>query len=226
MEGPGRIMEMKTELFAIKLPKKEKDAMNYTAQETGKTLTKVFYKAIQQTIYEQLGIVLLEKLSRPAIDKEEESEIARVPAYVRKNAANIVIDFVHLIEDKANKKDFHEIFENLQFAEKEYLLYEINSTELAYNLGKTYLDNDGGFEPPNLTLAKYLFFDYMIRQAYHLTAMGLLKTLDDEWTKNLPKIERFRDRMITQYEKTFEDAVEVVEVVEVVRDKNKALRDR
>jgi hypothetical protein len=213
-------MDSKTELFAIKLPKKEKEAMNFTAQQTGKTLTKVFYKAIQHTIYEQLGLVLMEKLSRPKLDRNDVEE-AKIPPFIRKNAPNIVVDFVHLIQEEKNKKEFRSIFSNLQFTENEYLLYEIDVSELASYLGEHYLDEDGSFDPVDLNHAKYLFFDYMIRMTFQLTAIGLMKTMDDEWSKNSARLERFRDHLISQYEEIYEGALEVVEVVEVVPYKDR-----
>jgi hypothetical protein len=214
-------LEKRTELFAIKLPKNEKDAMSFTAQEMGKTLSKVFYKTIQKTIHEQLGLVLLDKLSRPTLEEEEEGRRKRIPSYIKRTVPNIVVDFVHMMEDKDKKKKFHKIFEKLQFTEKEWLLYEIDITRLAEDVGKRYLEEDGSFEPVDLGLAKELFFDYMIRMTYQLTAMGLLKTLDDEWIKNQARIERFKDELIAEYEQTFEDALEVVEVVEVMGNKKK-----
>jgi len=209
-------LEKRTELFAIKLPKAEKDAMNFTAQEMGKTLTKVFYKTIQETIYEQLGLVLLERLSRPNIEEEEKGRKRSIPSYIKRTVPNIVVDFVHMMEEKDHKKEFHKIFSKLQFTEKEWLLYEIDLTKLAKNIGTRYLEEEGGFDPVDLGHAKELFFDYMIRMTYQLTAMGLLKTLDDEWEKNQARIERYKDELIAEYEQTFEDALEVVEVVEVV----------
>jgi hypothetical protein len=209
------VEEKRTELFALKLPKNEKDAMNFIANERSKTLTKVFYKNIQQTIYEQLGLVLLDKLSRPRVDIKKEKAEGRMPTYVKRNAPNIVVDFVHIMDSKDRKKTFHSIFEDLQFTEKEWLLYEIDVPKLARHMGKEYLDQDGVFEPVDLDLAKSIFFDYMIHMTYQLTAIGLLKTLDDEWEKNQARIERFKDELIAEYEQTFEDALEVVEVVEV-----------
>ena len=213
----------KTELFAIKLPKHEKEAMSYTANETGKTLTKVFYRAIQETIHEQLGLVLLEKLSRSRADVEatsagertEREEMRRPPAFVRRDAPAIVADFAHLMEAKETRRQFHEIFDGIQFAEKEWLLYEVDLSALAQVLGRRYLEEEGGFDPVDLNLAKYLFFDYMIRGTYDLTCMGLLKTLEDRWQTEKARIERFRDGLIHLYEETFERPVEV-EVVEVL----------
>jgi len=209
------VEEKRTELFALKLPKNEKDAMNYIADEKGATLTKVFYKNIQQTIYEQLGLVLLDKLSRPRVEGKKDKADDRRPSYVKRNAPNIVVDFVHIMDAKDRKKGFHSIFEDLQFTEKEWLLYEIDITKLAKHMGKEYLEMDGTFDPVDLDLAKSLFFDYMIHMTYQLTAIGLLKTLDDEWQKNQARIERYKDELIAEYEQTFEDALEVVEVVEV-----------
>ena len=213
------VEEKRTELFALKLPKNEKDAMNYIAEEREKTLTKVFYKTIQQTIHEQLGLVLLDKLSRPRVelkkDKNGNDMGGKIPPYIKRTAPNIVVDFVHIMETKDRKKSFHSIFEDLQFTEKEWLLYEIDVSKLAKHMGKEYLDADGGFEPVDLDLAKSMFFDYMVHMTYQLTAIGLLKTLDDEWQKNQARIERFKDELIVEYEQTFEDALEVVEVVEV-----------
>lgn len=220
--GPGVFaVDKRTELFALKLPKAEKDAMNFIAQEKGKTLTKVFYKTIQQTIHEQLGMVLLERLSRPKVEDKKEEGRSKIPSYIKRTAPNIVVDFVHMMESKDRRKSFHAIFENLQFTEKEWLLYEVDVTKLSYHVGRHYLDMEGSFDPVDLDLAKEIFFDYMIHMTYQLTAIGLLKTLDDEWEKNQARIERFKDELMAEYEQTYEDALEVVEVVEVTDKKKK-----
>lgn len=208
-------MEKRTELFALKLPKAEKDAMNFIALEMGKTLTKVFYRTIQHTIHEQLGLVLLDKLSRPKIDENKTGK-GKIPSYIKRTVPNIVVDFVHMMEEKDRRANFHKIFDKLQFTEKEWLLYEIEITKLAKHMGEKYLDHDGSFDPVDIDLAKEIFFDYMIHMTYQLTAMGLLKTLDDEWEKNQARIVRYKDVLIAEYEQIYEDAIEVVEVVEVL----------
>ncbi len=237
--GPRRDVAdpSKSELFAIKLPKNEKDAMAYTAAETGKTLTKVFYRAIQNTIHQELGMVLLAKLGRSRQEvevlasehdgkereRDRDKEPEGRPHFVRRDAPAIVSDFAHLMEQKDTKRAFHTIFEGVQFAEKEWLLYEVDLHTLAKELGQRYLEEDGGFDPVDLSLAKFLFFDYMIRATYDLTAMGLLKTLEDRWRAEKARIERLRDQLIHQYEERFERPVEV-EVVEVLGEGRRGRR--
>ena len=209
----------RTEVFAIKVPKQEKEAMNLIAQVTGKTLSKTFYRAIQHTIHTEFGKVLLDRISRPraAVVSKGDDDGREVPAFLRRSAPMAVVDFVQLIQVPDTLKAFHALFDGLQFAHREWLLYEVSIDELTHHLGKTYLDADASLEPMDLDLARVLFFDYMVRATYQHTAMGLLHTLEAEWTKNRPKIEQFRDQLMAEYERRFEDAIEV-EVVEVLPD--------
>ena len=213
----------RTEVFAIKVPKVEKDAMNLIAAETGKTLSKTFYRAIQHTIFTEFGKVLLDRISRPRSSVVAAKDEQGVPSFLRRSAPMVVVDFVHLLQEQSNRTAFHAIFDNVQFAQKEWLLYEISLDDLAHHMGRAYLDAEGGLDPLDLALARTMFFEYMVRACYQHTSMGLLRTLEEEWTKNQAKVEQFRDFLMEQYESRFEEALEV-EVVEVLHDEGRRRR--
>ncbi len=213
----------RTEVFAIKVPKVEKDAMNLIAAETGKTLSKTFYRAIQHTIFTEFGKVLLDKISRRRSSVVSSAQEEGIPTFLRRSAPMVVVDFIHLLQEQANRTAFHAIFENVQFAQKEWLLYEIGLDELAHHMGQVYLDSEGSLDPLDLGLARTIFFEYMVRACYQHTSMGVLRTLEDEWSKNQAKVEQFRDSLMGQYEERFEEALEV-EVVEVLPEEGRRRR--
>ena len=192
---------MEAKLFAIKLERRIKEAMDYISRETGDTLTKLYYKPIQETTYETLGRLLLRKLE--GLEQTER----QVPLLVE--------EFFQLIEKKDVKEEFRRIFSGVQFVEKEWLQYEMDMKEINTSIGKTYIDTGGKFDPISRRLVKEIFFNNMIQMTYRHTAMGMFKNLDDEWRKNAHRTERFRDWLIRKHEELYgHDIVEVEEVYE------------
>jgi hypothetical protein len=192
---------MEAKLFAIKLERRIKEAMDYISRETGDTLTRLYYKPIQETTYETLGRLLLRKLAGA-----EQTE-RQVPLLVE--------EFFQLVEKKDVKEEFRRIFSGVQFVEKEWLQYEMDMKEINTTIGKTYIDTGGKFEPISRKLVKEIFFNLMLQMAYKHTAMGMFKSLDDEWRRNAHRIERFRDWLIRKHEELYgHDIVEVEEVYE------------
>ena len=192
---------MEAKLFAIKLERRIKEAMDYISKETGDTLTKLYYKPIQETTYETLGRLLLKKLEGIELSDRQ------VPLLVE--------EFFQLIEKKEMKEEFRRIFSGVQFVEKEWLQYEMDMKDICTSIGKTYIDTGGKFDPISRKLAKEIFFNNMLQMTYKHTAMGMFKSLDDEWRKNAHRIERFRDWLIRKHEELYgHDIVEVEEVYE------------
>jgi len=192
---------MEAKLFAIKLERRIKEAMDYISRETGDTLTRLYYKPIQETTYETLGRLLLRKLE--GVEQTER----QVPLMVE--------EFFQLVEKKEVKEEFRRIFSGVQFVEKEWLQYEMDMKEIDSSIGKTYIDTGGKFDPISRKLVKEIFFTNMLQMTYKHTAMGMFKSLDDEWRRNTHRIERFRDWLIRKHEELYgHDIVEVEEVYE------------
>jgi hypothetical protein len=192
---------MEAKLFAIKLEKRIKEAMDFISQETGDTLTKLYYKPIQETTYETLGRILLKKLA--GVDLGER----QVPLLVE--------EFFQLIEKKEVKDEFRRIFSGIQFVDKDWLVYDIDMKEIYCNIGKSYIDTGGRFDQLNRRMVKEIFFQNMLHLTYRHTAMGMFKSLDDEWRRNAHRVERFRDWLIRKHEDLYgHDIVEVEEVYE------------
>ncbi len=192
---------MEAKLFAIKLERRIKEAMDYISRETGDTLTKLYYKPIQETTYETLGRLLLRKL-----EATEQTE-RQVPLMVE--------EFFQLVEKKEVKEEFRRIFTGVQFVEKEWLQYEMDMREMNTAIGKAYIDAGGKFDPISRRLVKEIFFQNMLQMTYKHTAMGMFKSLDDEWRRNAHRIERFREWLIRKHEELYgHDIVEVEEVYE------------
>jgi hypothetical protein len=192
---------MEAKLFAIKLEKRIKEAMDFISQETGDTLTKLYYKPIQETTYETLGRILLKKLAGVDIGERQ------LPVLVE--------EFFQLIEKKDVKEEFRRIFSGIQFVEKDWLVYDVDMKEIYCNVGRGYIDGGGRFDQLNRRTVKEIFFQNMLQLTYKHTAMGMFKSLDDEWRRNAHRIERFRDWLIRKHEDLYgHDIVEVEEVYE------------
>ena len=203
-------MEAKT--FAIKLERRIKEAMDYISRETGDTLTKLYYRPIQETTYETLGRLLLRKLEGVELTERH------VPLMVE--------EFFQLIEKKDVKEEFRRIFSGVQFVDKEWLQYEMDMKEINTSVGKAYIDAGGKFEPISRRLVKEIFFTNMLQMTYKHTAMGMFKNLDDEWHRNAHRIERFRDWLIRKHEDLYGHDIEEVEEVyeaEVLETRTKNL---
>ncbi len=190
---------MEAKLFAIKLERRIKEAMDFISRETGDTLSKLYYRPIEETTYEILGRILIRKLE--GVELGERS----VPP--------IVEEFVQMMEKREVKEEFRRIFSGIQFVDKEWLVYDMDMKEIHSHVGKSYLDNGGGFERVDKRLVKELLFSHMLQLTYKLTAMGMFKNLDDEWRRNSHRIVRFRDWLVRKHEDLY--GHEVVEVEEV-----------
>ncbi|MEM4729177.1 MAG: hypothetical protein QXH42_05395 [Thermoplasmata archaeon] len=190
---------MEAKLFAIKLEKRIKDAMDFISRETGATLTKLYYKPIEETTHEILGKLLLKKLEGVDIGERV------IPL--------VVEEFVQLLEKKEIKDEFRRIFTGIQFVEKEWLVYEMDMKEIYTSIGRAYIDSGGPLDKVDRKLVKEIFFGHMLQLTYKLTAMGMFKSLDDEWRRNAHRIERFRDWLLRKHEELY--GHEVVEVEEV-----------
>jgi hypothetical protein len=53
----------------------------------------------------------------------------------------------------------------------------------------------------------------MLQLAYKHTAMGMFKSLDDEWRRNSHRVERFRDWLIRKHGDLYGHDIEEVEEV-------------
>ena len=190
---------MEAKLFAIKLEKRIKEAMDFISRETGATLTKLYYKPIEEATHEILGRLLLKKLEGVELGERA------IPV--------VVEEFAQLMEKKEVKDEFRRIFSGIQFVEKEWLIYEMDMREIYASVGKAYIDSGGRFDRVDRRLVRELFFGHMLHLTYKMTAMGMFKSLDDEWRRNAHRIERFRDWLLRKHEELY--GHEVVEVEEV-----------
>jgi hypothetical protein len=211
---------MNTKLFAIKIPENEKNAMDYISEITNNKLSRLFYKPIQDSIYTNLGYILLYKIDLrntkkiPELHRELFSREA-----ISHQTLPIVEDFVRLMLDKDSKKGFWSIFSDLQLNEKDFILYDLDLSEIANYMGKEYLSSYGTFEEIDLNLAREIFFNYMLKTYFNITALGSIKILNQEWTSHVQLINQFQNQLIIKYLNRYQpkklEAIKVDEIVEV-----------
>lgn len=211
---------METKLFAIKIPENEKIAMDYISNVTNNTLSKLFYKPLQNAIFANLGIILLYK-----IDLRNTTKISQLHNELLSHKAlstqslPIINDFMALMLDKNLKNTFWNIFGDIQLNEKEFLLHELDITDLAFYMGNEYLSKHGNLEEIDLNLARNLFFNYMLLTYFNTTALGSINKLNLEWSNHQPLIKQFQSQIIAKYLNKFQpkklEAIKVDELMEV-----------
>ncbi len=211
---------MNTKLFAIKMPAKEKNAMEYISNSTNNTLSKLFYKSIQDAIYSKLGMILLYK-----IDLRNNSEITE--GNIDLTSLNeqlgmtlpIIEDFIGLMLEKNLKTNFWSIFKDIPSNEKSLIFQNFNLTEIATHLGKEYLARHGDFEELDLNLARNIFFNYMLLTYFNIAAVGSIQKLNQLWQIHQHNIQIFQDQLLNRYLTKFHDkkveAIKVDEILEV-----------
>lgn len=212
---------MEKSLFAIKLSKSEKKAMDYTAKELSNTLSKIYYPYITLGLYNWLGIIIMYKLEvkRPGpIDKYVNlftpskeglsSHLAPAGRQLRdveiahKELPPIVFEFLEIMEKKGLKSRFDKVFTSLEFQESEALVSIMDLNQLAFNLGIQYFQMNKDFSRTNFTLMKDIFFSHMLNEYFQATAVGSIKTLQYEWYNKRTSINAFKGIMIKQYNKS------------------------
>jgi len=208
---------METKLFAIKIPRRLKDAMDYTSKESGRTLSKLYYDSLQKTIFEIFGLVILYKIDRRGNTRLEDLLSLLSDKNVSQNIIpGVVADFLDLMDEDKNKHAFSEIFSNLMI-EEDGLSSEIDFMEVARHMGHAYLEREGNLDKIELSLGRDIFFNYMISLYYRTSAMGSLKVLNTEWYRKQRRVKEFQESLIAQYlEKYKEEKVEAIELEEIL----------
>ena len=211
---------MESKIFAIKIPENEKNAMDYISNVTNNTLSKLFYKPIQNAIYSNLGLILLYKIDlRNATKLSQLHDELLSYESTSSHSLPIIEDFISLILDKNLKNVFWKIFGDIQLNEKDFLLHEVDITELTNQMGKEYLITHGSMDKIDLSLARNIFFNYMLRTYFNTTALGSINKLNQEWNNHQPLIKQFQSQMIARYLNKFQpkklEAIKVDELVEV-----------
>lgn len=208
---------MESKLFAIKIPRRIKDAMDYTSKESGRTLSKLYYDSLQKTIFEIFGLVVLYKIDRRGNTRLEDLLSLPSDKIISQNIIpGVVVDFLDLMDMDVNKQAFSEIFTNLVI-EEDGLSSDIDFLEIARHVGHAYLEREGSLEKIELELGRDIFFNYMISLYYKTSAMGSLKVLNTEWYRKQRRVQEFQDKLISQYiEKYKEEKIEAIELEEVL----------
>lgn len=200
---------MRRMMFAIKLPVKEKMAMDYISIETGEPLSRIFYDVIKVAVEETLGNVLIFRAdlsTRPDIPVQLPSRDEDIPP------PQIVREFDRLMETR--RKEFQAIFSKYDFASGEDFIYEIDMRKVARSVGKEYLEIVNDFEVVDMRLVREVIFTVLLYEYFIFTAVGPLKELEHVWRSRKREIDAFRDGLLKDYTDLYEHVVEIVEVMD------------
>lgn len=213
IKGDGN---MEKRMFAIKVPAKEKDAMDLVARETQRTLANIYLIPLQRFIHESLGAVILGKMDEVRGNDRNEDIIRYLlnsSNSTAKIAPLVIKDFIQSMTVEGAGRKFKMLFSELNFTDKSFLLHEINLHELARHLGKEYLERGGSLNSIDLELAYELFFERMLSVYYGITAEGSLENLRSAWDDNYPRISMFKDSLLREYKAKYgKSFVEIFEV--------------
>ncbi|MEW5759516.1 MAG: hypothetical protein AB1779_01965 [Candidatus Thermoplasmatota archaeon] len=157
-------------LFAIKVPEREKEAMNYIANKTNKKLTELFYERFQTTLCYELGNVLINE-----INCEEYSSLVKE-----------IFD-----REKEIRDWLGELWNGEEFLDVE--LRKVPMKNVLMNLGKMFLKSNRRFEEITDTLVKGMFIDAFL---YTYIKLSLSSLTDDDWSASKIKIEILKDELI------------------------------
>jgi hypothetical protein len=217
-------------MFAIKVPSKEKDAMDLVARVTKRTLANIYFSPLERYIHVSLGAVILGKLDEVRGNERNEEVIRFLlngSNSSAKIAPTIIKDFIQLMTTEGGGRKFKMLFSDLNFSDKSFLLHEIDLHELARNLGLEYLERGGPLTTIDLELAYELFFERMLSIYYSLTAEGSLDTLHAAWNDNYPKISMFKNSLLRDYRAKYgRSFVEIFEVEPEYEARKRARKEK
>ena len=221
---------MEKKMFAIKVPAKEKDAMDLVSRETKRTLANIYFTPLERYIQVSLGAVILGKLDEIRGNTRTEEVIRFLLNGSNgsgKVAPTIIKDFIQLMTVEGGGRKFKMLFSDLNFSDKSFLLHEIDLHDLAQKLGQEYLERGGPLTAIDYELAYELFFERMLSFYYSLTAEGSLDTLHSAWNDNYPKISMFKNSLMRDYKAKYgKSFVEIFEVEPEYEARKKARKQR
>ena len=212
---------MERKMFAVKIPAREKDAMDMVANETKRSLANIYYEPLERSIHESLGAVILGRLDEVR-GSDRKHDIIRFLLNgnnsTSKIAPIVIKDFIQMMTVEGGGRKFKMLFSDLNFSDKGFLLHEINLHELAQHLGREYLERGGSLSGIDLELAYDLSFERLLSVYYSLTAEGSLEALHSAWDNNYPKITMFKNALLREYKAKYSmDFVEIIEVEPEIR---------
>ncbi len=203
-------------MFAIKIPEREKKAMDLVAKKTNRTLANIYYDNLLNKVHETLGAVILDSLNGARAKNEREIIMRSLLNGKRtpiKTTPKIIKEFIQMMDLESGGRRFKRIFPNIRFTEKGFLIHEINLQDLAKHMGSEYLEKGGNLDHIDLNMVNDIFFEHMLSVYYSLTAEGSLDVLQSEWNDNYPKIMMLKNTLLREYRAKFgEKFVEIFEV--------------
>lgn len=205
---------MSKKMFAIKIPEKEKDAMDMVARETGQSLAALYYGGLRRDISRSLGVVLINHLNKGR-HSQRSKDLTRTLSDSTGSFVmpKVIEDLIGLFAEPDIKKRFSGIFPGITITDKGFLLHEIRLKDLIESLGREYIEGSNNFENIDRVHVQEIVIDLLTHDYYRLTAEGSLGQLQDAWQERRGEIRLFEKALFERYEEKFaNDLVEVVEV--------------
>lgn len=225
-------------MFALKISKQEKAAMDFTSKELGKTLSSIYYPFILEGMNFWIGVVVFYRLdiknkmpldrythffvpkeiqdlealgSGDGSDLEGVSDLSRI-------VPPIVNTFIELMDSRDLGNRLRKVFERVEFQPSDYFLASLKLNHISRNIGKQYIQGNQDFKKTDYRLMKDIFFMYMLKEYYQSTAIGSLKTLQYEWYNKRTSVNAFKNILIKEYDKLDKkkpvEALQIVEPIE------------
>ncbi len=196
-------------MFALKVVEREKHAMDYISLETGEPLSNLFRQVVHDSVIDYLGKVLI---YRADLTNDPDRPANITPAGDELPMQTIVRDFISIMGSKGDR--FRKLFKKREFLKRGEYIYDIDMGSLAERVGERFLELETTFEIMDMAAVKSIIFEELLYQYFKLHAVGAMMDLEKEWESNRPKIEKFRDGIVDDYNARYEEEVVEVETLE------------
>ncbi len=204
---------MSKRMFAVKVPEREKKAMDLAAVGSGETLAGLFYPGILQDTRRYAGALAVNALyaQRHSTKKQRIKLPLPGPGEHFVHTIPMIKDFLDLIAVK--KKELNAILPGVSLTDKGFLLLESDPSGILIDLGEKYLKTDASLKVIDTDLALSLLFDVLIQKYYRITAQGSMDALQSAWKACGPELRTYMDGVKKSYRAMFrDDFIEVIEV--------------
>ncbi len=214
---------MKNKIFALKVPYKIKNTMEFISSEVNIPLSKLYFSSIECKTKLFLGIVALNNLDITYIKRtggiDEIKHLNDIEIFLSKDNISPIKEFIRLMNNGQNKTRMRELFHNIMFEDRNFSYQDINIGELCTYIGEKYLNMNKKIVAIDTDLVKNIFLDKMLKNYYDIMAIGTFTQLEREWLNGSARLGLFKNHLLSDLNKQFltliVEPIELEEAVEV-----------
>jgi len=207
---------MNKKIFALKLPLKLKNCMEFISKEVDAPLSKLYFPAVENATKDYLGIIMIYNLDVANVKKipdlDELKHLPTIATYLRKKDISPINEFVILMEQPENRVRLMDYFPNIQMSKEKFTYQNINIARLCRALGEKYLNTNYPMSIMDMDEIKGLFIEQMVKNYFDVMAIGTISQLEREWENGKAKLELFSSHLLNKFDDTFQTKIIVVPI--------------